>query len=492
VVVGDRTGDASTADSSHRQDDQATGLKTAGLSLEGSGEAGHLFVPFDERGPLGGHRYMARTGLRAKVTADHMNRGGQVSPFCLPAASSSQRDTAHRHEAARAFARGRHDTVRRMMADAGLHAAPGAGVPGPLPAAGPPHSPDPSDPSAAPAPMQRASPAADKHRDWIVAAVARGLALFIGGFTLVGVYASWRHETLDFNIWWVALPLGGWIAHVGLLALLGVALVAYAVAPRMRVWRRWTTLVVCAFFTVVTAWNGADFYRSWRAGDLRPGLPVPLSFVICALLVFVAWAALRPPAPRRRRLAAAVVLIATAAACVLLFPVAQVFFFGKTDYRRPAEIVVVFGAQVHEDGRASTSLRDRMDTAIGLYKDGLVKKVLVSGGVGDSGFNEALIMRDMAVEAGVRKRDVIVDSAGVNTEATVRDSRPFFEGAERPTALAVSQFYHLPRIKLAYQGEGATVFTVPAGTSSPIPQTPRFVVREIPAFWAYYLKAVLR
>jgi uncharacterized SAM-binding protein YcdF (DUF218 family) len=101
-------------------------------------------------------------------------------------------------------------------------------------------------------------------------------------------------------------------------------------------------------------------------------------------------------------------------------------------------------------------------------------------------------MRDMAVEAGIPELDVIVDSAGVNTEATVRDSRPFFEKADRPTALAVSQYYHLPRVKLAYQGAGATVFTVPAGTSTPIPQTPRFVVREIPAFWVYYLRAVFR
>ena len=374
------------------------------------------------------------------------------------------------------------------MADAGLYGAPGAGTPAPQPAAGPSQAP--GEPvTTAPA---LAAPPVIKHRNWAIAAVARGLALFFGLFTLVGVIASWRHETLDFNIWWVALPLGGWIAQAGLLGLVGVALVAYAVAPGMRPWRRWTTLVLCLFFAAVTAWNGVDFYLAWRAGEIRPGVPFPLSFVLCAILVFVGWAALRPPAPRRRRLLAAAVLVAVAAACVLAFPLAQVFFYGKTDYRRPAELVVVFGAQVHEDGRASTSLRDRMDTAIGLYKDGLVKKVLVSGGVGDSGFNEALVMRDMAVEAGVRKTDVIVDSAGVNTEATVRDSRPFFEKAERPTALAVSQYYHLPRVKLAYQGEGATVFTVPAGTSSPIPQTPRFVVREIPAFWVYYLQAVFR
>ncbi len=219
---------------------------------------------------------------------------------------------------------------------------------------------------------------------------------------------------------------------------------------------------------------------------------MPLSFVVCALLVFVAWAALRPPAPRRRRLLAAAVLVAVAAACVLLFPVAQVFFFGKTDYRRPADVAVVFGAQVHGSGVASTSLNDRMTTAIQLYKDHLVRRLLVSGGVGESGFNEAIVMRDIAVKAGVPARDVAVDSNGVSTNATVADTVPFFGADGWTRILAVSQFYHLPRIKLAYQRAGWNVLTVPAGTSSPIPQTPYSVVREIPAFWVYYLEAVFR
>ncbi len=261
-----------------------------------------------------------------------------------------------------------------MSADAGLREAPAVGEPAPLPVAGSPQPP--GEPAASAAPALRTS-APVKDRNWALSAISRGSALFVGGFTLVNVIGSWRHETLDFNIWWVALPLGGWIAHAGLLALLAAALLAYVVAPRMRPWRLWSTVGLCLAFAVVTAWNGVDFYRAWQSGRLHPGLPVPLSFVVCALLVFIAWAALRPLAPRRRRLAAAAVLVITAAACVLLFPVAQVFFFGKTDYRRPADVAVVFGAQVHENGLASTSLNDRMSTAIRLYKDHLVKRILV-------------------------------------------------------------------------------------------------------------------
>ena len=381
-----------------------------------------------------------------------------------------------------------------MSADGGLRGAPGADAPAPLPAAGPARPAgqgQPADSSGAPAAAAGSGgPHSPKERNWALAAVARGFSLFIGGFTLVSVFGSLRHAHADFTIWWVAVPAVGRVAAGMLLVLFSAALLGYAVAPRMRPWRRWPTIGLVLAFAAITSWNGVDFYLAWRAGEMRPGVPVPLSFVVCAVLVYVAWAALRPPAPRRRRLAAAAVLVATAAACLLLFPVAQVFFFGETDYRRAADAVVVFGAQVHRDGRPSTSLKDRMATAVQLYDDGLVERVIVSGGVGESGFNEALVMRDMAVAAGVPEERVVIDSNGVNTTATVADTVPFFGEDGRTRILAVSQYYHLPRIKLAYQRAGWNVFTVPAGTSSPIPQTPRFVVREIPAFWVYYLQAV--
>ncbi len=337
-------------------------------------------------------------------------------------------------------------------------------------------------------PLERTSP--PKARHWLPAALARGLALFIGGYTLLSVVGAARSAVFDAAIWWVAVPFVPRLVSAALLAAVGVAFVAYAVAPRMRPWRRWPTLGLLAFFAAVAVYNAVDFYLVWRTGDIAPRVPAPLSLFVALLLAFMIWAAARPPAPGRRRWAAAAVLAVTAAVCVFLFPLAQVLFFGTTDYRRAADVAVVFGAQVHDNGAPSTSLRDRMDTAVALYKDRLVKKVLVSGGVGDSGYNEALVMRDMAVKAGILREDVIVDSSGVNTEATVRNSIPFFAAKPPSRVLAVSQFYHLPRIKLAYQRAGRDVFTVPAGTSTAIKETPRLVLREVPAFWVYYLRAI--
>lgn len=354
-----------------------------------------------------------------------------------------------------------------------------AGSPEPLTAGG-----RPSARSATPLPD--AGP-----RHWLPAAIARGLAFFIGGFTLLGVVGAARGDTFadfDANVWWVVVPYAGRVAGTVLLAAVGVAFVAYAAAPRMRPWRRWISVGLFLFFAAAAVYNAVAFYQSWRGGRIEPSVPLPLSLVVVLLLAFVAWGAVRDPA--HRGLPAAAVIVLVAGLCVALFPLAQVLFFGTTDYRREASIAVVFGAQVHADGAPSTSLRDRVATAVELYKERLVRRILVSGGVGDSGYNEALVMRDMAVAAGVPEARVIVDSSGVNTEATVRHSLPFLAADASSGVLAVSQFYHLPRIKLAYARAGWDVLTVPAGSSTRISNLPFTVLREVPAFWLYYVRAI--
>jgi len=338
-------------------------------------------------------------------------------------------------------------------------------------------------------------------RNWLVAALARGFALFFGAFALAGVAGAARSGArFDASIWWIALPFGGRYVSAVLLAVAGALLVAYALRPRMARRRRMATVAACLGLAAVAVWNVAGFYLVWRAGEIRPGTPLPLSLVVAAVMTFVAWGAAGQPAPRRRRWAAPALIVLTAGACAVLFPLAQVLFFGETDYRRDASVAVVFGAQVHANGKASTSLLDRMNTAIELYDEGFVDALLVSGGVGESGHNEALVMRDMAVAAGVPAEAVIVDGEGVNTAATVTNSLALLDArsAGGPSAglpshariIAVSQFYHLPRIKLTYARAGRDVVTVPARGSQPIAQTPSIVAREIPAFWLYFARAV--
>ena len=319
----------------------------------------------------------------------------------------------------------------------------------------------------------------------------RGVALFFGLFSLLNLVGELRTPGFDQNIWWLDLRPLPTAPTAAVLALAGLLLVWWSLRPVAGASRRAVTAVTAGVLGVVAVRNGVTFYHAWHLGQIRPWMPLPLSFVFAAALLAIAWtAAGRAPAsrglPTWLRVTAALLL------CGLLFPLAQQVFFGKTAYVRHVQTTVVLGAEVHRDGHASVSLRDRVRTAAQLYQAGLTQRLLMSGARGrGEPVNETAVMRALAIGFGVPAAAIDVDLRGVNTEASARDTVTMLRAAGQRRVAVVSDFFHLPRVKLAYQRFGLDVTTVPSRAHR-IPQTTRLVLREIPAFWVYYLHAVLR
>ena len=105
------------------------------------------------------------------------------------------------------------------------------------------------------------------------------------------------------------------------------------------------------------------------------------------------------------------------------------------------ETAIVFGAKVHEGGTLSHMLKDRMDTAIELYREGKVKKLLLSGD-GRGQWSETKYMRLYAMENGVAEADIIEDGEGFSTIETVTRAKELF-GVTK--CVLVTQKYHLYR-----------------------------------------------
>jgi uncharacterized SAM-binding protein YcdF (DUF218 family) len=329
-----------------------------------------------------------------------------------------------------------------------------------------------------------------RHRARAAALIgARGCALFLGAFGVVNAIASLVHQGSDHTVLLVdTRPLPDWAAQP-VVALFAAAVFVWALHPRMAPWRRRGTLGAIAVLAMAAMWNSGGFYRLWANGEVRPLVPVPLSLLLCLLLVWIAWAVVRPVG--RPSLRSSLASVAVAGVCALLFPLALMLFFGTTSYARRADAVVVFGAQVHADGRLSHSLADRVRAGAQLYQDGLVSVVIMSGGRGDGSVHECAAMRAYAEQLGVPATAIIEDRAGVTTQATVNDTVTIFRRRGIREALAVSQFYHLARIKLAYERAGWHVRTVPARPERYIRDTPVLMAREVPAFWLYYLRALI-
>lgn len=172
---------------------------------------------------------------------------------------------------------------------------------------------------------------------------------------------------------------------------------------------------------------------------------------------------------------------------VLIFPLLQMRYYGRTDYRRPAQVAVVFGAGAFGDGRCSRALSDRVQTAVDLYHDGMVERLFLSGGPVNQTMTEPEAMRRYAAMQGVPNAAMVLDPAGVNTRATVGNVRHWLNGQSEIQLLAVSHSYHLPRIKMAFEQAGLQVRTVPAKEDRPLRAWPKYVARELVAYWAYYL-----
>lgn len=212
-----------------------------------------------------------------------------------------------------------------------------------------------------------------------------------------------------------------------------------------------------------------------------PSVP-PVSFLLAGCLIWVATSFRTASEVRSGSVVRVSVIAALVAAA---FPAIQIFVFGNTGYSRPAEVAVVFGARTYANGRLSMALEDRVRTACGLYRTGKVRRLLMSGGPGDGSVHETEAMMRRAIELGVPERAIVLDRGGTNTRETVRNSIRELSGRGR--VMVVSEFYHLPRIKLAYGQAGIDVATVPANAGHWLRRFPmRSVLRELPAFWSYY------
>jgi vancomycin permeability regulator SanA len=320
-------------------------------------------------------------------------------------------------------------------------------------------------------------------RESFAPVVARALALFLGGFSLLNLLGNLRHPGFDASLWWIDLRILPTPLPEIFLTLASLCLINFAVRPPTSAWLRRLTTAIVGLLAITTVWNTLEYYSLLFQGRLKSFIPVPLSLVFLAALILILRVNLRRPSASRRGFS--LPLFATFIACMVGFPLAQIVCFGETDYRRPADVAVVFGAHVYADGTPSPVLADRVKTACQLYRDGFVKKLIFSGGPGDGSVHETEAMRRLALRLGVNPADILTDTAGHNSQATVNDTIPLFTRLHAHRVIVVSHFYHLPRIKMAYQRAGWDVYTVPARETH-FAGTPYMLAREVAALWAYY------
>lgn len=281
---------------------------------------------------------------------------------------------------------------------------------------------------------------------------------------------------------WVDLP---WVAGATEPALLAGAATALLLAGRLPARVRILAPAVAAGLALACFANALTVLELAGEGGLTRSFPVPSSLLYGGLLALAAGQGVSRTAPRPRGRLASTVGIAS---LVLAGMGAQVMVFGASDYRRPADAIVVFGARVDADGTPSLALADRVDTACRLFEQGLAPRIVLSGGRDPAvPLSEPEAMRRRCLERGIPESALILDPSGANTLASVQAVAELAAREGFGSFLMVSHDYHLARIKMFAERQGLRVYTVPAEETRPLLKKAKFVVRELAALVFWYV-----
>jgi len=131
------------------------------------------------------------------------------------------------------------------------------------------------------------------------------------------------------------------------------------------------------------------------------------------------------------------------------------------DETRPADAIVVFGAAEYA-GRPSPVFRARLDHAFDLFKKGIAPVIITTGGKGgEPQLSEGGVGRDYLIQRGVPDDSVIAETQSDDTSQSAARVANIMRTNGFRTCVAVSDGYHIFRIKQMLAEQGIETYGAP-------------------------------
>jgi uncharacterized SAM-binding protein YcdF (DUF218 family) len=192
--------------------------------------------------------------------------------------------------------------------------------------------------------------------------------------------------------------------------------------------------------------------------------------------------------PRRRWLLRLEALALAALAAFLTLTGVRIAREGSRQELHPADAIVVFGAAEYS-GRPSPVLRARLDHAFDLFQQGIAPVVITTGGAAaDPSFSEGGVGRDYLEHRGIPERNLIAETQGSDTAQSALRVAVIMRANGLHSCVAVSDAYHVFRIKRLLEHEGiGPVYVAPRPDSRPhsVVQRAYAVLREACSYFLW-------
>jgi uncharacterized SAM-binding protein YcdF (DUF218 family) len=156
----------------------------------------------------------------------------------------------------------------------------------------------------------------------------------------------------------------------------------------------------------------------------------------------------------------------------------------------PADAIVVFGAAEYS-GRPSPVLKARLDHALDLFHRGVAPVIITTGGAAaDPKFTEGGVGKYYLMRHGVPERKLIAETQGHDTSESAVRVAVIMHANELHSCVAVSDAYHVFRIRKLLEHEGVgPVYVAPRPDSRPHSLVQRLVAvfRESTSYFLWRL-----
>ncbi len=194
--------------------------------------------------------------------------------------------------------------------------------------------------------------------------------------------------------------------------------------------------------------------------------------------------------PRRRSLLRLLALLGVSVVVFLAAASIRIVGTASLQEARPADAIVVFGAAEYS-GHPSPVLRARLDQGFDLFQRGVAPVVITTGGAAaDPHFSEGGVGRDYLMHRGIPERNLIAETQGRDTAESAVRVAVIMRANGLHSCVAVSDAYHVFRIRQLLEHEGlGPVYVAPRPDSRPrgVVQRTVAVLREATSYLLWKL-----
>ncbi|TAF04001.1 MAG: YdcF family protein [Nostocales cyanobacterium] len=167
----------------------------------------------------------------------------------------------------------------------------------------------------------------------------------------------------------------------------------------------------------------------------------------------------------------------------------SIYFSGKNNTNIQADAAIILGAAVWGE-KPSPVFQERINHAINLYKNGYVRTLIFTGGVGSGDqLAEAVVGKCYAVNQGVKAADILIETSSRTTYQNLQNASEVAANYPLKKFLIVSDPLHLKRAVLMARNLGLDAQPSPTPTTryrtlnSQLP----FLMRETYFYFVYLL-----